>query len=271
MRAFVAFEEAPYGVEAREILFNARGVDSPAIGVAGSPRASIPVPSQIEYDPLTKKGEGIGIRLRGNVNRASFKVSRLFSSEGGGEQGIWVAFLNDHPVAKGLFVLNYGHTGEFHIDTDDVVFNSVVFKATSYRVPYRTADSSDFYLDGFKATGSALINSKYVASSKHPLTVPVDHGVLKNDRDPDEPAEKFWVTQVEGTPLEGRRPIRTESGAMVRMSRDGSFEFLPNGAFDHLPPGSIEKVRFDYTIKDESGATDTAVVEVVVTVPSDRD
>ena len=56
----------------------------------------------------------------------------------------------------------------------------------------------------------------------------------------------------------------------MTINADGTLTYNPNGAFDVLQVGDTDVDTFRYTISDQNGATDTALVRVVVSGVNDN-
>src|SRR5690606_26672005 len=131
-----------------------------ALGVTTSPRSGGFVPDQIEYDMATGTSDSIQMKFNGNLNQASFAVSRLYPGEDGGEMGAWEAYYEGVAVASGMFKLTTSDKGSFSINTGNLVFNSIKF--VSLQTTDGTGDGGDYFLTSFQASGSASINGPYI-------------------------------------------------------------------------------------------------------------
>ncbi|MEM7172583.1 MAG: Ig-like domain-containing protein, partial [Pseudomonadota bacterium] len=80
------------------------------------------------------------------------------------------------------------------------------------------------------------------------------------DRDPD--GDPLSVIKVNGKPASVGEQITLASGALLLVKEDGTFDYDPNGAFDHLNKGEEASDHFTYTISDGNGGTDTAKAEI---------
>ena len=77
--------------------------------------------------------------------------------------------------------------------------------------------------------------------------------VLENDTDPD-PAD---VLSVSGLDTTGTAGSVTDNG-------NGTFDYDPNGEFEHLAAGESATDTFSYTVSDGNGGTDSATVTVTI-------
>jgi VCBS repeat-containing protein len=82
------------------------------------------------------------------------------------------------------------------------------------------------------------------------------------DLDPD--GDPFTVTAVNGVPTAVGQTITLPSGAVVQVNGDGMFDYNPNGAFAALAQGDIGIDSFTYTITDDKGKSDTALVTIEI-------
>ncbi len=231
------------------------------LGVNGSPRTDLSqVPVQIEYDRTTDTSESITLAFAGNMNEAVFSVDRLFSTENGGEQGVWVALFDGVEIASDSFVLTSGIAGSFAIDTGALMFNQVRFE--SIDTVSGTGDGSDYLLTGFQGSGPATANTDYTVAADDVLTISVvsnDH-LLNNDSDPD--GDSLNVVSIDGAVVGNGDTVSLASGAELTISDDGSFVYDPNGAFDGLAAGAVATDSFDYSITDGNGNSDTATATI---------
>ena len=85
-------------------------------------------------------------------------------------------------------------------------------------------------------------------------TVATYYGLTSNDWDPD---VGFRLRISDAGPV-------SDAGAAIMLNPDGSVSYDPVGALDFVPAGEIYQDVFEYTVSDEYGATDTALVFVDV-------
>ena len=78
------------------------------------------------------------------------------------------------------------------------------------------------------------------------------NGVLSNDSDPDT-SDTLSVGAVEGDTANVGQQITLDSGAILTMRADGSYDYDPNGAFDYLASGETATDSFTYTVTDGHG------------------
>ena len=237
------------------------------LGVAGSPRSpeGAVVPDQIEYDNVTHRSEGILLTFNGNLNQASFSVSRLYGNEGGGEVGHWVAYYQGAMVAQGEFRLqDSSNKGTFNINTGTVVFDSIRFEAAPYFTPQSGGDDSDYFLTAFSGTGPSSANTAYTTAADHVLgvTASSSNNLLANDSDPQ--GDLFHVSRINGATVSDGQVVTLSSGALLTIHADGTFSYNPNGKFAALGAGQTATDSFQYTVTDKPGASDTAMATITV-------
>ncbi|MGG7565377.1 Ig-like domain-containing protein [Rhodovulum sp. DZ06] len=88
--------------------------------------------------------------------------------------------------------------------------------------------------------------------------------------DSDVDGEGFTITAVNGSAAAVGTPISVGAGGLVTVRADGTFDFNPNGAYEHLANGESVVETFTYTITDDHGATDGATVYFTVTGVNDQ-
>ncbi|ANW23017.1 hypothetical protein BA953_01695 [Vibrio coralliilyticus] len=214
------------------------------LGVAGDENGG--PGAQIQYNREDGESEQFRVDLDKPATEFSFEVSNLFKNEGGSgnhEQGKWVAYLGDNPVASGTFVANDGSNhGSYHFDEQDlggVAFDSVVFEATDFsNIPARGSDSSDYFLTGFKASGDGA----YAANQGEVLEIPLTE-LLGNDFDSN--GDNIRITHVSEV---NNASARIENG-IVYIDLDDAF---------------VGSTTFDYVITDDKGGFAEATVSIVV-------
>ncbi len=245
------------------------------LGISGTPRTSGATAEQIEFNAETGESEGIIFNFNGLVNAATFNVSNMFHTEEGGEQGVWKAYYQGQLVAMETFKTVGSNSGEFTIDTGNIVFDTLVFEAT-YTVDEESqsnpgGDSSDYFLTSISVSGPALGGDALVVNEGGVLTASsIEDNLLSNDTDLDhdetghnhEHADSFSITAVNGQALPADNIIMLDSGAKLTIYADGTYSYDTNGAFASLNAGELDTDTFTYTITDEFGATDTATVTI---------
>ncbi|WP_171361867.1 Ig-like domain-containing protein, partial [Vibrio pectenicida] len=202
--------------------------------------------AQIQYNREDGESEQFTVSLEKPATEFSFDVSNLFKNEGGSgnhEQGKWVAYLGDNPVASGSFIANETNNhGSYHFDEQDlggVAFDSVVFEALDFtNMPARGNDSSDYFLTGFRASGDGA----FAANQGEVLEIPLTE-LLGNDVDPN--GDNIRITHVSEV---NHADARIENG-IVYIDLDDDF---------------VGDTTFDYVITDDKGGYDEATVSIVV-------
>ncbi|NJO55069.1 MAG: cadherin-like domain-containing protein [Rhodospirillales bacterium] len=88
----------------------------------------------------------------------------------------------------------------------------------------------------------------------------VDLALLANDQDPDR-NDALRVARINGQTLTAGTPVALASGALVLLTTDGRFQFIPNGAYDQLQLTQSAITSFAYSVSDgQSGFADATVV-----------
>jgi large repetitive protein len=232
------------------------------IGVNGTPRTVTPaVVDQIEYDQTTGKSEALELVLNGNVNQATFSVSRLFPGENGGEQGMWSAYYQGTLVAQSTFrLLGASNFGAFTINTGSLVFDSVKF--TALNTVDGSGDGGDYFLTGFSASGNASQNTGYTLAEGASLNIGSASSLklLSNDSDVD--GDSLVLTKINGANVSNGSLISLTYGDLV-IQTDGSFSYVANKAAA-LSSGQLVTDSFTYTISDGHGGTATATATMTI-------
>ena len=86
--------------------------------------------------------------------------------------------------------------------------------------------------------------------------------VLANDTDED--ADPLSVVALNGQSAAIGQQVALQSGALLTLNADGSYDYDPNGAFDNLSTGETATDSFTYTVSDGRGGADTAVVTLAI-------
>ncbi|MBR9728197.1 hypothetical protein G3R48_09425, partial [Shewanella intestini] len=243
-------------------------VNGNGIGVDGSIRPDGQVSTQIEFDPTTGLSESIELQFNELVNYVEFSVAKLYADENAAEQGVWKAYYNGELVSSGIFSNESGDTGSFIIDTDDIVFDTLVFEATNNASPVTSGDSSDYVLTSINASGANLGQGAIITGEDNILTVSDPNaGLLANDSDAQN--NDFSITAINHTSVTNGSTITLDSGALLTIYSDGTYLYNPNNAFNSLTAGQVTQDTFTYTVTDDNGATDTATVVINIIGASD--
>jgi VCBS repeat-containing protein len=91
----------------------------------------------------------------------------------------------------------------------------------------------------------------------------VSGNVLGNDFDPDH-SDVLGISAVNDDAFTFDTPITLDSGALVTMHADGSYDYDPNHQFDALLTGESASDRFTYQVSDGHGGFDTATVNITI-------
>ena len=81
--------------------------------------------------------------------------------------------------------------------------------------------------------------------------------------DTDADGDTLTVTQVNGIAAAVGTQITLDSGALLTLSADGSFDYNPNGQFEALNAGDTGTDSFAYSLSDDR-LTDTATVTMSI-------
>ena len=86
-----------------------------------------------------------------------------------------------------------------------------------------------------------------------------------NGLDSDANGETLSITQINGENISNGEEITLDSGAVLTIRTDGTFDYNPNGAFDNLDKDEISTDTFTYTLSDgTTGPTDSATVTITI-------
>lgn len=138
--------------------------------------------------------------------------------------------------------------------------------------------------DGNGGTDTATITVNVTGVNDAPIAVEdvnttdeatvVSGNVLSNDSDPDR-SDVIGISTVNDETFTFDTPITLDSGALVTVHADGSYDYDPNHQFDALLTGKTATDSFTYQVADGHGGFDTATVDVTIngignTTPPDR-
>ena len=91
-----------------------------------------------------------------------------------------------------------------------------------------------------------------------------------NGPDSDVNGDALSITQINGIDITNNQQITLDSGALLTIRTDGTFDYNPNGAFDFLDTGEDGTETFTYTLSDGTAA-DTDTATVTITISGDND
>ena len=95
----------------------------------------------------------------------------------------------------------------------------------------------------------------------------VSGNVLANDSDPDH--DPLVVSAVNGVAGQVGTAVAGSAGGTFTVSSDGTVVFDPGADFDFLAVGQTRVTTVTYTVSDDGGGSDVAVVTVTVTGAND--
>ncbi|MES0808112.1 Ig-like domain-containing protein [Roseibium sp. SCPC15] len=88
----------------------------------------------------------------------------------------------------------------------------------------------------------------------------VSGNLLNNDSDANN--DPLTVVQVNGSSVAVGQQIQLNSGALLTVNANGTFDYDPNGAFEGLNNGQSDEDSFTYRISDGEGGFDDATVTI---------
>jgi VCBS repeat-containing protein len=77
-------------------------------------------------------------------------------------------------------------------------------------------------------------------------------------------SDPFVISAVNGSALNVGAQITLASGALLTVNANGTFDYDPNGQFEHLAVGESDTDSFTYTIDDGFGGTDEATATITI-------
>lgn len=99
---------------------------------------------------------------------------------------------------------------------------------------------------------------------------PVGGNVLANDSD-DEDGTPPSVSAVNGSSGNVGATITLASGALLTVNQDGTFNYDPNGKFEHLAVGELAEDGFSYVAQDSQGLGSGSPAEVKIVIAGAND
>lgn len=127
--------------------------------------------------------------------------------------------------------------------------------------------------DGNGGTDSATITVNVTGVNDAPIAVDdvnttdeatiVSGNVLANDSDPDR-SDVIGISAINDDTFTFDTPITLDSGALVTMHADGSYDYDPNHQFDTLLTGQTATDSFTYQVADGHGGFDSATVAITI-------
>ncbi|WP_375753963.1 VCBS domain-containing protein [Vibrio sp. HN007] len=118
------------------------------------------------------------------------------------------------------------------------------------------------YLDNIEVKEATLTTSEDAV-----LNISVADVLLGNDTDVD--GDKLSIVKVDDKEIKVGETIILDSGALLTLRSDGTYDYNPNGKFDHLSEGERATDTFEYTVDDGNQGTDTATVTITLTGTND--
>lgn len=117
-------------------------------------------PKQIEHDTISGNSEFIIYQFSGNMNKAEITVTNLFNESRSKEIAKWEVFLDGDFVSSGTIEATNNGINQIFINTGENAFNEIKMSAAPYNDNVNSSDSSDFFVQGIKGSGTAEINMR---------------------------------------------------------------------------------------------------------------
>ncbi|AFY35187.1 calcium-binding protein [Calothrix sp. PCC 7507] len=114
-------------------------------------------------------------------------------------------------------------------------------------------------IDGSINNNSPIAIDDFFSTDEHFV---LSENILTSDADIE--LDLMTVTAVNGNAANVGTEITLDSGALLTLNSDGTFDYDPNGQFESLSKGTSATDSFDYTVSDSYGATDIASVTVTI-------
>ncbi|WP_158265103.1 Ig-like domain-containing protein [Blastopirellula marina] len=123
------------------------------------------------------------------------------------------------------------------------------------------ADVESFFVEVLANEAPVSVDDAYETTEDAAINIPAP-GVLDNDSDPD--GDPITVVEVNGESASVGTQVTLDSGALLTLNEDGSFDYDPNGAFASLVEGETAEETFTYTIADSAGQLSTSTVLITI-------
>ncbi len=149
-----------------------------------------------------------------------------------------------------------GATPTFNAATIDGPTNrNVALRVTDNQSVVSAVVTSTISINNVAPTANTDTGALFTTSEDSAFTT---DNVLTNDTDPN-PIDVLSVTNLDVTGTVGQ----------VTDNGDGTFDYDPNGQFESLRQGQQTTDTFSYTVSDDDGGSDTAVVTVTINGAND--
>ncbi|NEQ78135.1 MAG: hypothetical protein F6K23_37195 [Okeania sp. SIO2C9] len=204
----------------------------------------------------------------GLADVGSFSSPTFADIDGDGDLDAFVA--EDGPVQ---FFRNTGDASNPSFAT--AVANPFGLNVSNFATVVFADIDGDGDLDAFEGSSSGntvFFENSPVVTNQSPVanndSVTTDEdsatsgNVLTNDTDADN--DPLTVTEVNGVSADVGTEITLNSGALLTVNSDGTFDYDPNSQFESLGVGESSTESFTYTIDDGSGTTDTATATITI-------
>lgn len=155
--------------------------------------------------------------------------------------------------------------GSIQVDAEDADYLSAG-ETLEYTLTYGVNDGNGGFDEATVSVTVTGVNDDPTANSDSGITdeqTVFSGNVLDNDSDVDR-LDVISVTAVNGDDAAIGQTITLDSGALLTLNADGSYDYDPNGAFDELNDGETGVDTFGYTISDGQGGTANTTVEITI-------
>ncbi len=226
-------------------------------------------------------GTGDTFNVHGSFTGTSLAYSTIRLDGGVGDDTVDISGLNSaHRI---VFTTNGGHdviVGDMRavdlinlapgttIDDYDLVDNgngTLTLLSPDHSVTFSGGGEVPMFSDDNGEVGNLPpVATDDVASTDEDTSVSVTaaNGLLSNDVDLD--GDALSITEINGNAFTPGSQVTLASGALLTVNADGSYDYDPNGAFEHLNDGEHGADSFTYKVSDGHGREASASVDVTV-------
>lgn len=167
-------------------------------------------------------------------------------------------------VADGVTVI-VNADGSYTVNAEDADYLSVG-ETLTHTMTYSVDDgnggtdtsSIDITVNGVNDDPTAVNDSNITDEASV-----VSGNVLDNDSDIDR-LDTIEVSALNGDSGLLGVPVTLESGAVLTLNADGTYDYDPNGVFDYLDEGESATDFFTYQVSDGNGGFATATVDIAI-------
>ncbi len=160
--------------------------------------------------------------------------------------------------ADGTF--SYDQNGAFdHLGDEETATETFSYVASDGEVNSEPATVTITIEGSHDNTAPVSADDSYTVGEDGQLS---GQNLLANDTDAD--GDGLSVASVNGSSASVGSQIVLDSGALLTVNADGTFDYDPNGAFDELDAGEKGADSFTYQVSDGNGGFDTATVNLTI-------